>query len=86
MQDEYYGANIGISDPSNEAYAVVPHAADPLPNGVPRFIYVGTPGTLVCKLPDSAGDVSYLNASGFMPIRPSHVRASSSAAGIIAHY
>lgn len=85
-QDKFYGEGVTLSDPANEAYPANTHVSQPLTNGPPRFIYVGTPGTLIVKLPDSPDDLTYLNASGFMPIRPSHIRAASTAAGIIVHY
>lgn len=87
-QDRYFGSEIGIGDPSNEAYAVVPHASDALPNGVPKALWIGTAGNLTVKLPDSETDVIYKNipAGTWMPIRPTHVRATSTAADIIANY
>lgn len=85
-QDKYFGAAVSLADPANEGYSVVPHASNPLPNGVPRFLYVGTAGNLVVKLPDSPDDLTYTDVKGWLPIRPSHIRNTGTAGNIIAHY
>lgn len=91
-QDKYYSTPIGVSDPSNEFYAVVPSDSDDLPQGPPKALYIGTGGDLAVLGPDNEDpDQSVLFANvqsgSTLPIRPSRVLDDgTTAADIVALY
>lgn len=83
--DRYNSAHDDLDNPASSAAAIVPHATNPLTN-VTRGIYVGTGGTVVCRLLDDAVDVTFVNvpAGSVLPVRASHVRDTSTASNLIA--
>lgn len=74
------------TSPGASLRAVTPHASNPLPDGACRSLWVGGAGTLVVRGVNDDADTTLINASGWMMIRVSHVRAASTATGIVAVY
>lgn len=87
MSDTFNNPTTGLQDPANNAYTATPHAEDPLPI-YSRAIYVGTAGDLTCKMMKDAADVTFVGvpAGTILPIRVSHIRASSTADDIVVLY
>lgn len=72
---------------ARKAVAVTPHATNPLPDGPASALHVGVAGTVVCKPYDAASDVTFtVPAGGYVLCQVTHVRATSTATGIVALY
>lgn len=84
MPIDKYGGSEGIDSPSDEFYAVTPDNDNDLPNGVPKGIFVGGAGDIVCvgKDQDPATDsVIFKAAAGTtLPIRPRRILATGTSA------
>jgi hypothetical protein len=78
-RDKYFGEAIKLSDPVNEAVAVVP--GTPLEN-VSRALWVGTGGDISAKLGDDISFHTFKNVPDgtALPFRVSEVRASGTTA------
>lgn len=77
---------IHVTPPGSFArgFAVVPHATNPIVRPS-RAILVGGAGTVVCKLLGETADITITAVAGqLLPICASHVRATSTATGMIA--
>lgn len=87
MADRFELRPDNVSAPARRAAAVTPHATNPLTD-VPKALYVGGEGTVVCRLVDDSADVTFsaVPAGTLLPIRVSHVRATSTATLIVALY
>lgn len=70
--------------PAVSGFAVTPHATDPLTT-TPRAVYVGGAGNLVVRLMNDSADItlSAVPAGTLLPIRPSHIRSTSTATLIV---
>ncbi len=88
MADEFAtNADISIG-PARNAAAVTPHDTNELAN-VTKALYVGGAGNIACRLVDDAADVTLtaVPVGTILPIRVSHVRATSTTAtNIVALY
>ncbi len=72
---------------ARKAIGVTPHATDPLPHGTATSLYVGGAGTVVCKTDDGDANVTFTApVGGYILVRVTHVRAASTATGIVALY
>jgi hypothetical protein len=73
--------------PASGGEAVVPHATNPLPEYT-RALYVGGAGNVVCRLIDDDDDTTFtaVPAGTVLPIRVSHIRATSTATNMVALY
>lgn len=70
-----------------KAIAVNTHATNPLTDGQANAIYCGGAGNLVCKSRDGATDITVpMVAGGYLYVKVSHVRATSTATGMFALY
>lgn len=69
-----------------KAVAVTTHATNPIGAGTCDALFIGGAGTAVCKT-DAGTDVTFtVPAGGYVWCRVSHVRATSTATGIVALY
>lgn len=67
--------------PSAAPFAITPHASNPLERETDA-IAIKTAGTLVFRYPGAGSDTTLDLPVGFFPIKATHVRATSTAAGI----
>lgn len=83
--DSYNSNQDDLDNPASSAEAIVPHATNPL-GGATRGIYVGGAGSLVVRLLDDTNDTTFLGlaAGSILPIRATHVRATSTATNLVA--
>ncbi|MGF1549199.1 MAG: hypothetical protein ACFBQW_01485 [Sphingomonadaceae bacterium] len=83
--DDFANLADSVSAPANDAEAVTPDDANPLPR-VPKALYVGTGGTIVLRGKGDA-DASFVNVADgtILPVRARFVRATgTTAADIVA--
>jgi len=80
--DDFSGYRDDQDDPLEHAFAITPHATNEL-DRITRAIHIGTSGDLVCRFVGDTSDVTIPGAVGFLPFRLSHVRDTSTAAGIV---
>ncbi|MER2507454.1 hypothetical protein [Amaricoccus sp.] len=87
MPDAYEAHQRGLSGPADRGFAITPHASNPLAF-VTRALYVGGAGDLVLRLAGEAADITLaaVPAGTLLPLRVSHVRATSSATLLVALY
>lgn len=85
--DPFNNPTVGMSDPIVRSFDIVPDATDPL-DKIPRAIYVGGEGDLICRLVDDDSDRTFSNvpAGALLPFRVSHVRNTSTATLLIGLY
>lgn len=86
MSDEFEFSAQSPLTPSEHAFPVTPDDLAALP-AVPKYLYVGTGGTVVLQSKDGASDVTFSNVpnGGYLYIRATHVRATgTTAADIVA--
>ena len=86
MADEFAFVDTSIA-PARNASAVTPHATNALAN-VSKALWVGTGGDLVVRCADDDADVTIpgVPSGSIIPVRVTHVRATSPAAGIVNLY
>lgn len=78
--DSFDNALDGVSSPARRAFAIVPHATQPLAQ-LPKALLVGAAGTIALRAVDSEADVTIAVVAGqLVPIRASHVRAAGTTA------
>lgn len=84
MSDEFSAFARTPSTPSEQAYAVQPSDLAPLPT-VPKYLYVGSGGSVTLRAMDSEADVVFesVPAGGYLFVRASHVRSTGTTAGAI---
>ena len=84
MADEFDTMSQSPLTPAEHAFAVVPHDTNALA-AVPKYLYVGTGGTVVLRGKDSAADSSFVNVpdGGYLYVRAEFVRATGTTASDI---
>lgn len=84
MADRFEAFAASITGPATHAFTVTPHATNPLAD-VTRALWIGVGGNVTCRLSGSGSDVTFLNVPDgtLLPIRATHVRATSTASNII---
>lgn len=86
MADEFEASADQLIAPAQNAFSVSPHATDPLPN-IPKALFIGGGGNLVCRLMGDSADVTFIVPTGcLLPVRARYVRATSTCTGIVALY
>ncbi len=66
---------------------VTPHATNALPHGTANALHIGTAGTVVCRTHEADADCTFtVPAGGYVLSEVTHVRATSTATGIVALY
>ncbi|HZG45337.1 MAG TPA: hypothetical protein VEZ41_03595 [Allosphingosinicella sp.] len=77
MSDSFTSHADGVSSPSRNAFAIVPHDSNPLPRVV-KAIYVGTAGNVTLRTVDGSADVLFKNvaAGQVLDVRAAFVRAA----------
>ena len=88
MAEEFDAYNSGQDDldnPGSSAEAITPHATNPL-GRTTRGIYVGGAGNLVVRLVNDDNDTTFTSvpAGMILPIRATHVRATTAATNLVA--
>lgn len=84
MSDKFESTSQSLITPSEHAFAVTPHDAEPLAT-IPKYIYVGMGGRVTLRTKGSDADVVFENvpAGGYLYVRASHVRATGTTASAI---
>ena len=84
MTDRFANNGDSMNAPAFRDFDITPHATDPLAE-VTRAIYVGSGGNLVVKLVDSGSDRTYVAVptGTILPVRATHVRATSTAGSLV---
>ncbi len=74
-------------DSARNSFDITPHATNPLAHSC-RMIWVGGAGNLVVRLEGDAADRTFsgIPAGTWMPLRATHVRATSTATLPVAVY
>lgn len=81
--DRFDRALDAVSSPARDAFAVIPHDTNALPQ-LPKALLVGSAGTITLRAADGSADVAVGVVAGqLVPIRASHVRATGTTAGQI---
>jgi len=74
-----------MTNPVSALMPAVPHATNANPNGAPRAVYCTTAGNLVCSFGGGTDVTIPLAANTWHPIRPTHIRASSTAVVLLGY-
>ena len=69
------------ADPGNSFFDITPHDSNAVAR-IPRAVYVGVGGDIVCRGLDSDSDVTLKNvpSGALLPIRPKFIRATDTTA------
>lgn len=80
MADKFVGAD-GVTSSARDALAVTPSDSTDLVD-IPKAVYVGAAGNLVCTLVDDTTSVTFVGvqAGSILPIRPKRVFATGTTA------
>ena len=80
----FNGKEETLASPARDAFAITPHATAALPS-VTRYVYVGGTGTVVARLVGGTADVTFtaVPVGALLPIRASHIRATSTATALV---
>ena len=77
---------MSLSNPITSVRAAVPHASNPISAGAPRALYCSVAGNLVCSFDGGVSEVTIpLAANTWHPIRPTHIRATSTATVLLGY-
>ena len=76
--DRYANIN-ALSDPARSAKPIVPSDSIAI-DQIPKSIYVGTAGDLVCRFVGDTADVTVKAPQGVLPFRLEYVRATGTTA------
>ena len=81
MADKFNNFSDSPLAPARRAVGVTPHDSNALSN-VPKGLYVGGAGNIVCRLVDDSADLTFaaVPSGVILPIRVSYVRASGTTA------
>lgn len=83
MADDFASYTAGLESPASDGFAITPHAANPLPETT-RGIYVGGAGSVVVVLASGAElTLAGVPAGSLLPLRATHVRATSTATNLV---
>lgn len=88
MPDKYSSAGDAVVASARDAFAITPSDSTDLVD-IPKAIYVGVAGNLVCTLVDDTSSVTFVGvqAGSILPIRPKRVFATNTtAASLLALY
>lgn len=77
--DRFANRNQGLDSPGSNAEAVTPDDGNDL-NFVTRALWVGAAGDLSVRMHGETTPVTFVNASGWMPIRVDRVMATGTVA------
>ena len=86
IADDFANAMSGLESPARRGFAITPHASNPL-QATTRAIYVGGVGSVVVML-EGGDEVTFesVPAGTILPIRATHVRATSTATSMVGLY
>lgn len=81
MRDQYTNLNAPVTGPATKAGHITPSDATPL-TIIPKAVYVGTGGTVVCRAVDSDEDVVFKNlpSPSVLPVRVAYIRSTGTTA------
>ncbi|MCP9222078.1 hypothetical protein MKP08_04870 [Erythrobacter sp. LQ02-29] len=83
MTDRFGNYGDSVIAPAREAFAIVPNDDTALAV-LPKALLIGEAGVMILRALESDGDVAIAALAGqLLPIRATHVRASSTTAGKI---
>ena len=77
-----------LESPAKASFIITGHASNEVGTIIPRGVYIGGNGDLVVRLVGDTSDRTFLGltAGTILPVRPTHVRATSTATGLLGLY
>ena len=69
--------------PAKNSFAITKHDTNEVGTVIPRFLYVGSAGTIVMRLAGDDADTTFtgVTAGSVLPVRPLFIRSTSTTAG-----